>query len=763
MSEKLTPFLLESILREIQKTNESSASARHILFQGQARKILPALVNISQYTPVLVSILESFKRNPFIKIHPPLFQVAFNEIEFLKTKYKGAKPSNTSDTKNNAKIHPKTSSTTISKDKKLADLPTPTPTPTPTPKDARLASSNLTYRYSLRPKPDINNPTILENSPKEIADSNEYQIFIPLLKEKNLSSVKIIKDWLNYKKNIPFDLTKDDIYRNEENGKHVSCKISTIGEKDLLYLILIEKTSNLEFHTEALISTSEDDSWIWIKSESNEDKMAMPPSFVSDLIDLSYHKDKIIKSKKHNYISSETDVDNLARYMEDPERILPLFIIATNSSAKDFNFVSRAIGKWSKSLVGIGEIYLLNQKSSAYFIDKYSNEYFQVYPWAIRVINPSFSFSDNENKAHHRFIGPRKILNKEHEKSNVFLLGRIARSIYNQREIPRKVYTAKNDFTLKSNREMLFLQEESKSLISRRAVDKDRALQLPYSYDVSAQILTSLKEASDLIGIKNIDADLMYSYAEAFEDREKFSNHRNEIFDLLQEKQSLISEIEQENYYYKSLIEEFEDDKSDLEDKIQRLERQIEYLQNEIVSSGSPEKAFQFDYSDNSPASFEDLYDLLQDQKFQFIKFTGDPKKMLLLDELDTKSKAIKSVWRTLCCLNDYGRFKNENASGNIRSYLIDPPHGYQTVSAKNYAQHESSTTQNQYAEDRLFPIPASEEFPSGKTYMWSHFKINASGFGTKIPRLHFYDDTDNNRIIYVGYIGPHLKVGSTN
>ncbi|WP_143539253.1 hypothetical protein [Rothia nasimurium] len=199
MSEKLTPFLLENILREIQKINKSPASARHILFQGQARKILPALVNISQYTPALVSILESFKRNPFTKVHPPLFQEAFQEIEFLKTKYKGAKPSNTTNTKDNAPLHPKISSSTISKERKLASSPTPTPTP----KDVRHASSNLTYRYSPRSKSGINNSTSLENSPKEIAASNEYQIFIPLLKEKNLSSVAIIKDWLNNKKISP--------------------------------------------------------------------------------------------------------------------------------------------------------------------------------------------------------------------------------------------------------------------------------------------------------------------------------------------------------------------------------------------------------------------------------------------------------------------------------------------------------------------------------------------------------------------------------
>lgn len=44
---------------------------------------------------------------------------------------------------------------------------------------------------------------------------------------------------------------------------------------------------------------------------------------------------------------------------------------------------------------------------------------------------------------------------------------------------------------------------------------------------------------------------------------------------------------------------------------------------------------------------------------------------------------------------------------------------------------------------------------------MWAYFKCSKDG--TKSPRMHYYDDTDNTGKIYIGYIGPHLTNRQTS
>lgn len=563
---------------------------------------------------------------------------------------------------------------------------------------------------------------------------------------------------MNYKKSIPLDLCSDDIFTINNSEGTKSCKVSLISDKNLHQVILFEKSYDKEFHTEIIISSSPQSPWFWVKSESNKDLMAMPPVFISDIIDISIDRSKYSGSQRHNYITTVDGVNALAELMESDSRDLPLFVITTDFSTQNFNYVSRSIRKWSQSLIGVAEFHLLSAFASEYYAENYATESFRIDPWSVRVVNPDFSFNDPQNGIKHRFVGRKRILDTTRESANIFLLGRIARSYSNKRAIPREVVDAKSEYTLKSNRELLYKKNHS-SIVRETSISDE----LPYSRDKSISLLSAIKEASELIGIYDVSQDLIYDYAESYDDKESFTSRRDEIFERLENYQTELSSLEADNELYLKMLESSEKDVINLEDKLQTLERQVNYLQNELLKSSSPEKAYAYDYTDNSPETFEDLTEILDSDYFEFISFTGDLKIMCRLDELDTQSTAIKSTWRILCCINDYGRFKNEDATGNLWNYLNDPPPGFQTVPVSNFALQESETTQNQFGDKRIFPVPVSNRFPNGYTAMWSHFRIRATGFGTKLPRLHLLDDTDDGNMIYVGYIGPHLTTAGTN
>lgn len=50
----------------------------------------------------------------------------------------------------------------------------------------------------------------------------------------------------------------------------------------------------------------------------------------------------------------------------------------------------------------------------------------------------------------------------------------------------------------------------------------------------------------------------------------------------------------------------------------------------------------------------------------------------------------------------------------------------------------------------------------SGRVFMGAHIRLGG-GAGMSAPRMHYFDAVGGSGMIYIGYLGPHLKVKSTN
>lgn len=163
--------------------------------------------------------------------------------------------------------------------------------------------------------------------------------------------------------------------------------------------------------------------------------------------------------------------------------------------------------------------------------------------------------------------------------------------------------------------------------------------------------------------------------------------------------------------------------------------------------------------TDVAPDSFASL--LVRFREFENVRFTGNSDQAEALDA--HQPYWATKAWLALLALEDYARGKRaEVVKVGVEQYLQQTPDGYATFSANRHARDESEEVKRntKFSNARQFPVPV-EVVPEGQVFMGAHFKI--AQFGMISPRLHYYDATAVDGLIYVGYIGAHLPTGMTN
>jgi hypothetical protein len=169
---------------------------------------------------------------------------------------------------------------------------------------------------------------------------------------------------------------------------------------------------------------------------------------------------------------------------------------------------------------------------------------------------------------------------------------------------------------------------------------------------------------------------------------------------------------------------------------------------------------------ENTPNSLEELLTLIQADGASFlngkIRFTGDSEPIEFLAERDTLGNYARTVWSFLHTLYDYTMAKSNGFDGSVEMYLrSDEVLGYKVSTKKHSACESESVLSNpSWKREREFTVP-NEVDPRGKVFMEAHFRIGTSD--SIAPRLYYYDNTNNDGCVYVGYIGRHLTNTKTN
>lgn len=116
-------------------------------------------------------------------------------------------------------------------------------------------------------------------------------------------------------------------------------------------------------------------------------------------------------------------------------------------------------------------------------------------------------------------------------------------------------------------------------------------------------------------------------------------------------------------------------------------------------------------------------------------------------------------AWAVLAKLEEYAAAKAAGATGpvyaNFRTYVAEFPAPGVTPNHVKLGESEVVRANPELRSVRMFPTPM------GPRLFEEHVSIGSDA--PPAPRLHYFDDTSESGLVYVGYIGPHLRNTRTN
>ncbi|MGW1102238.1 hypothetical protein [Streptomyces sp. NPDC002540] len=202
---------------------------------------------------------------------------------------------------------------------------------------------------------------------------------------------------------------------------------------------------------------------------------------------------------------------------------------------------------------------------------------------------------------------------------------------------------------------------------------------------------------------------------------------------------------------------ELRGENEELYEQFRSAQRQVRFLQDKLAEAGQYEAAYStpetldLDY----PGTFSDLLDRLGE--LPHLSFTGKAK---ITRDLDSQSvdSWLRVAWDALRALNCFAEASaNGSAGGDFLSWCKGEESRDHPFPAAKVAMRESDTVarKDRLRRERMLPVP-KEVHPDKVVFMQAHLRIGSGN--TIAPRLHFYDDGPQTGLVYVGYLGPHLR-----
>ncbi|GAA0421878.1 hypothetical protein Acor_52120 [Acrocarpospora corrugata] len=217
-----------------------------------------------------------------------------------------------------------------------------------------------------------------------------------------------------------------------------------------------------------------------------------------------------------------------------------------------------------------------------------------------------------------------------------------------------------------------------------------------------------------------------------------------------------------------NLQNELLDAAADLEtanQKIAELTDWVRVLRRRLELAGRAAEAYQpTDVPTILPTQLPDVLTHLDDGMLTRVRFTGEIDFAWKLEEKAQSSAWAQTTWQVALAFQDYAEaVATDGFHGDFYRWCSTPPSGAAAVSAGKVKLDESDSVKTNAKMRRLreLPVPA-DVAPAGTVFMGAHIRIGG-GAGMSAPRLHFYDDARGTGKIYIGYLGPHLPVKSTN
>jgi hypothetical protein len=479
-------------------------------------------------------------------------------------------------------------------------------------------------------------------------------------------------------------------------------------------------------------------------------KWVGPPRLVRRIVALDICHDGINESIALNERPRVIGLDECEWLYEavlDHERNWSI-IVASSKVGENAASKIDLLDKLTHDSVGVASTFILTPDASAEFNRLVGKDH-GVWSDNIRVYLPDVDLAVPLNAKNHPVIKMANIDLRDPRRT-VFYIGLVTRRALTEKPLRSlKRELAKIEQSL-NDREYEVLLTGQKIVEHPKVVTTStQANELPQKLSEDLRAFDQLRTA---LGVEEFTLEVINETAV------KVSSH-DLLAGRLSAANAALQDSEVQVYLLRDQLDTEILDHSESYEENRRLANQVKFLRNELSKVGLAEKAWQEVPEDEKtfyPENFQVLLESIS--KLPFIEFTGDPD---ITRDLDATEFGVRSgnAWDELCGLNDYCQAKRDGkVNGGVMEYITNLPQGYRPITKKNYRAKESESVERdgRMSNLRLFPVPTRVD-PSGRLPMFAHFNI------AKRIHMHFYEDFTRSGKIYVGRIGPHLEVASSN
>jgi hypothetical protein len=467
------------------------------------------------------------------------------------------------------------------------------------------------------------------------------------------------------------------------------------------------------------------------------------------------------------------DVDGLISVICDPERRGTALVAAPMPDVPGPRLIGH-VERLTRECVGLAGIYVLDREAAGKLEESFAPSH-SVPPGAIRTFLPEADPASAVDARRHRVLLARTIAEEAPGKL-AHLLGRAHR--YRALGLPLPSHVAQVDRLLCREEPAAILRaipETPPSPSGRRSDDGPGgpvpagqvATTAVREVAFTGELLTSLvgefqSRAASAYTADGPD-DLSARYRELLaEGRGVLRGHR-EISRRFAALQDMLEEAEDDRDHARARLEDEQLDHAQTQAELLNAKLELDRLRGVLARSGRVDKTRAAMAVAQSPGSFAELLERLDDHVLSRVVFTGDPKYALELDDFDPLGTWATRTWDMLRVLDGYAAARHRgDFSKGVHAYLVHTPPGQPGYAPGAHSTQESESTERspRLRKLRVLPVPREVQ-PDGAIFMGAHFKIARKGLVS--PRMYYYDDTGHTERVYVGYIGKHLPNAHTN
>jgi hypothetical protein len=534
------------------------------------------------------------------------------------------------------------------------------------------------------------------------------------------------------------------------------------------------------------------DDWIWVDVDAppsasgpvaSDERLARDidaadawwtgvPHMVRAVLSAARARDGEMTLSARPALVTAADLDGLISAICDPGRRGTALVAAPVPEVPAPEMISH-VERLTRECVGLAGIYVLDTEAAALLDQSFAPSH-SVPLGAVRTFLPEVDPASAVDARRHRVLLARTIAEQAPGKL-AHLLGRAHRSRALNLPLPPPV--AQVDRLLSREEPAAILraiQDTPPGPFARRPGDEAAGLAQSgqpattavREVAIAGELLTSLVSefqagaAADPSG--GPDGMTMRFRELLAEGRGVLRGHR-EISRRLAALQDRLDDVEDDRDLLRARLEDEQLDHAETQAELLKAKLELDRLRGIISRSGRVDQTRAAAAAAQSPVTFAELLERLDEQVLTCVIFTGDPKNALELDDFDPLGTWAAKSWDVLRVLDGYAaaRRRGEFSKG-VHAYLGHTPAGRPGYPPGAHSTQESEAVERspKLRKLRVFPVPGNID-ASGAIFMDAHFKIARKGLIS--PRIHYHDDASHSGLIYVGYIGKHLPNAHTN